>query len=178
MTLDQITKLATAYNLAETNLHEVLTLFNKDLTDVKDSYKKELGAALRRAKRAQAELVDAIAQSTELFANPKSRILDGIKVGLRKSADGVEVTNEEATIELIRKHLPEDLAKILIGTKETITKSALKKLTKEQLALIGAEPVTGQDSIICEPVDGDVEKLIAQLMKAAKQETIEEADAA
>lgn len=178
MTLDQLTKLATAYNLAETNLHEVVTLFNKDLISVKDSYKKELGAALKRAKRAQAELVDAISQSTDLFTNPKSRVLDGIKVGLRKSADGVEVTNEEATIELIRKHLPEDLAKILIGTKETITKNALKKLTKEQLALIGAEVIEGQDAIVCEPVEGDVEKLISQLMKAAKQETIEAAEAA
>ncbi len=168
MTLDTLTALCKTYAEADQALRELVTIFDHDLQELKQEHERPIATALRKARRAQASLVLAVEEGADLFVQPKTRVLEGIKVGLRKLPDAIAALDEAITITLIRKHLPEPLVDVLIAQEESLVKAALKQLDDAQLAQIGAERTAGAQAVVCDPVDGDVDKLIKQLMSQAK----------
>jgi hypothetical protein len=122
---------------------------------------RELVAA---AKLSHANLVDAINATPGAFDKPRTRVLHGLKVGLRKQEGKTVFRDEELSIALIEMHLV-DQADVLISTKKSIVKDAASQLPADLLKKIGGTIEDATDEVVIAPVEGDVMKLVDALIK-------------
>lgn len=152
---------------ARGDLAEQLREFNRAIEQLRKEHGPALIAALRLHNTTRDVLEADIARvPATCFAKPRTVQFHGIKVGLQKGSDKLQLQLPEAdTLALIRKHWP-DQEQALIRKSEWPNREALEEFTTEDLAKIGGIRVEGKDAIVCRPVDGDVEKLIKTLAKA------------
>lgn len=130
-------------------------------------------SALQTAKAAEAELQAAIAASPGLFKRPKSVVFHGVKVGFEKSKGKVVIADQDKTIDLIRRHLDEEQALLLIKTTEKVVKSAALNLPASDLKRVGIQVTDTGEIVLIRPVDSELDKALNALLKA---ETVEADD--
>ena len=121
-----------------------------------------LKARVAEVSAARDELREAIAANPELFERPRTRALEGIKVGYRKQPGRVEC-DEERSIARIRKLYPDREAD-LVRVRESLIRSALKNLDAKTLASIGATVIQVADQIVIAAADDDLDKLVDALL--------------
>lgn len=122
---------------------------------------KELATKLASDEKA---LDKAIKSAPELFDDPRTMVLHGIKFGFKKGAEKMEFEDEAGVIALIKKHLPDQVQQLVLQ-KETVSLNALKRLTDAQLRKLACERVAGTDEVIIKRQDGVVDKLVDAVMK-------------
>ena len=133
-------------------------------------------SAVSTVKAAEDELRIAIESNRSLFKRPKSRIFHGLQVGIEKSKGKIKILNPEATIDLIKTHLKARF-NLLVKTKRTVSKPALRSLSADELKRIGVEVGVPGDVVFVRSVDSDVEKALKALLSAdSKVESEVEAD--
>ncbi len=135
---------------------------------------RDLRQAVARMTTAEEALRQAIADAKELFDRPRTRAIDGVKVGYQKAKGKVEMSSEENTIRLIRKKLPRKAATLIVKS-EKVDKNALKKLTVRDLAMIGATLGDDTDKVVLTLAATDLEKFVGVLMEEYKDEKLEDA---
>ena len=109
-------------------------------------------------------LRDALADSPELFVKPRTRALEGIKVGFRKLPGRFEMADEGRTIKRIRERMPEREDEF-VRVKESVDRAALKKLATGELARIGVTLVeTGDEVVIAVAKTDLLDKLVEALL--------------
>ena len=144
------------------------------LQDVHDEIAAERRQAIRRRRRrlearaadvstAKEALRDEIAASPELFVKPRTRALEGIKVGFRKLPGRFEMADEARSIKRIRERMPEREDEF-VRIKESVDRGALKKLATGELARIGVTLVeTGEEVVIAIAKTDNLDKLVEAL---------------
>lgn len=159
-----------------TTLHTIETFagtyaaVRQELADIMRELEDEIQALKRRrlpkirmlAERA----AGAIDEAPELFANPRTYVFSGIKVGLQKGVGRVEYADAARVVQLILKHLP-DQAETLIKTTETPLKGMLAKLPADTLARLGCTLTGAEDAVLIKPTDGEIDKLVDALLADA-----------
>lgn len=163
-TMAQIEDAAKRYAAARGMLTDICSAFNKDLDLTKARYVPQLRGAVGLAKEREAELQAMLAESGELFVKPKTVIFHGIKVGYQKAKGKMEFDDPDQVVKLIRKHFPEQ-ADVLIATSEKPAKEALAQLTAAELKRLGVTVVESGDQILIKDTAGEVDKLVAALLK-------------
>ncbi|MDD9822523.1 MAG: host-nuclease inhibitor Gam family protein [Gammaproteobacteria bacterium] len=145
------------------------------VTDIRQLQRGAVKDRLRELKKCAAnvsslkdQLYAAITAAPHLFEAPKTRAIDGIKVGYRKMPGAIE-GDEAAALARIRKTLP-DLADDLIRTKETLNKTALRKLDAKQLARIGLTLTDVDDEVVLQAASSDLDKLVDTLIEDSQAE--------
>lgn len=172
-TINDIRNLAETAGAANQNLKEEITILQHELQRISEAHRKVIDGAIAKARNAQAKLAAAVAAHPEMFTNPKTLTIAGMKIGFAKAQDKRDIPNEAATITMIRENLP-DLASLLVKTAESVVKAALKQLTAEQLLSIGVLLTEGEDEVVCSHVEGDADKIAATLIKAAVEKATEQ----
>ena len=129
---------------------------------------RSLVSRVERMKAEEAELRAALEAAPELFEKPRTRAIEGIKVGYRKLPGKAVVDDEEKVIELIRKKLP-DREDSLVRTKVTVDKAALRNLAVRQLAAIGVTLSEDTDEIVIQAAQTDLDKLVAVLFAEGEE---------
>jgi hypothetical protein len=162
-------QLAKAYAEAQQNLKQTVVLIGAEMNAVKRRRLAKLRAAVAKAKDTGDALLAAVAESPLQFRKPKSQTVHGVKFGWKKQKGKIEIANEEQTIKLIRKHLPE-LADALIATTEKPSKEAMNNLSADQLKKIGVTVTSDTDVAFISSVDSEVDKIVAALLKGAEEE--------
>lgn len=122
--------------------------------------KQTAGVAAQRQSELQAE----IAQHPELFVRPRTMNLHGIKLGFQKGKGSIACDDPAQAVERIEKHFGDDAPAYLIITKKPKT-SALIELDVATLKKLGLSVQDTGDAVVIKAVDGDVEKLVAQLLE-------------
>lgn len=82
------------------------------------------------------ELVELLGEHRDRFEKPRTRTLEGLKIGWRKPPRKLGVPDPGRTVQLIRKLMP-DREKALVKVTETVPVSGLKNLDDEELEAIG-----------------------------------------
>ncbi|MGQ0530114.1 MAG: hypothetical protein ACT4PG_09920 [Panacagrimonas sp.] len=123
-------------------------------------------SALQAAKAAEAELVSGIAASPALFKRPKTLVFHGVRVGFLKGKGRVVMADEAKTISLIRKHFDPDQADLLIRVRESVAKAALGEIATADLKRIGVEITDAGEQVLVQPVDSELDRMLAVLLKA------------
>ena len=163
MTIAEITKLCRSYADAIAAMEEVTGEIQEERRKIVRQRTRRLMERVARVSAARDALLQAVGSSPELFEKPRTRALEGIKVGYRKKPGRIEVADEARSIERVRKSLPE-LEEVLVVVKEALDRNALKGLSVKQLAAIGARLTEDDDEVIVKAAGTDVDKLVEALL--------------
>ena len=141
--------------------------------DIKALQRKALRSRLRALRTRIAEqaaseeaLRTAILDRPDLFIRPRTVAVDGIRFGLRKQPGTVEVGDEAKAIRRLRERFP-SRAEALIRVKETLDRSALRKLPAAELAQIGVTMEKATDEVTIAAASGDLDRVVAALLDDA-----------
>lgn len=158
-----------------------LAILTRSLVEETEQLKRRRLPAIRRAvnraKTAKEELEAAIDAGRALFARPRSRLLHGVRVGLRKATGKLSWADPDIVVRLIRKHLP-DKAELLIKVKETPVKKALAQLQAADLKRLGVTVEETGDAVLIEPTDSAIDKLVNALLEEKTEAAGDDAEVA
>ncbi|MCG6552919.1 MAG: hypothetical protein L7F77_11360 [Candidatus Magnetominusculus sp. LBB02] len=168
MTLGEIDRLTKGYSEAWQVLKERIEALELEKEDIVRKHINGIKNAVNKAKEKMGTLESAILSAPELFEKPRTITMYGVKVGLKKAKGRLEFDDENKTIALIKKHMPEQVD-LLINVKETPSKDALQHLSAHELKRIGARIYSTTDEVVVKTTDTDIEKLVEAFMKEDKE---------
>ena len=166
--LGTLEKLSQKFRKEYTTLVDRCQKLNDELEATKRRKLEGIKNAAARANEAKSELEQAVACAPHLFQKPKTMVIAGIRIGVKKEKGRIIVADPQSTIKLIRKHLP-DLFDQLVSTRETPLKSGLQQLTGAELKKIGVELEADTDAVVVRSTDSDVDKIVNALLDEAEQ---------
>jgi len=164
-TLDDLNDQARALSDARHQLGRMVQALNAGIEALKHEQMPAIRTAIDEATDAWETLERGIQANPQLFVKPRTVASHGVTFGIQKSKGVIKVPDEERTVALIRKHLPEK-ADVLIASKEVPVKKALEQLPAADLKRIGVQVTEGQDTVVIRPAPSDVDKLVKALVKA------------
>lgn len=163
--IDQAKELADARG----RLKQIVFMLNEGIEALKADHMPKLRQAVDEASKAWSELEAQVRANPALFVKPRKVSVHGITFGMEKGKGAIEIADPEKTVKLIHRHFPE-MADALIDTIERPAKGALEQLTAEQLKRVGAEIKGAGDRAVIRAADGETDKLVKALIKAAVAE--------
>lgn len=161
-TLQTLTK---DYADARATLSTRVTALRDEIDDAKRRKLPGIQTAVAAAKDAEEALAAELRKSADLFVNPRTITAHGVKIGWGKAKGKISWDDAKTVIARIKEHFPK-LAPVLIKTTEKPVRKALSGLTVAELKRIGCSSTAAGDGIVIKPTDGDIEKLVTQLLKA------------
>lgn len=160
----EIDRLTETHAAAFGTLAGTMAELDGKIAALKADYLPSLRAQVADVKSSHAVLNAAITQCADAFAKPRTRVMHGFTVGLRKQLGEIAFSDAENSIRLIEKHFP-DQAGLLIATKKSIVKNAVAQLTAGELKKIGGEITDPVDEVVIKSAIGDVVRLVDALIK-------------
>lgn len=171
-TLGEIEILTKDYSESYEKLSGKVTELNDEIEASKRKFMRYIKSFAEDAVEKKSKLSNAIEGSPELFTSPKSIVMHGMKVGLQKGKGKITVPDEEKTILLIKKNLP-DQAEILIKSEEKLVKPALNNLTAGDLKKVGLNLIESTDEVLIKPTGSDIDKIVNALLKEEPKQEME-----
>ena len=163
MTMDEIATLARAYARSREALETLTEEIEGERRQAVRRRLRALKARVAEASAAKDTLRAAIAEAPELFARPRTRAIEGVKVGYRKMPGRIVIADEDRTVRRVRDKLPEREA-ALVRVKESLDRAALGKLDARDLAKIGVVIERVDDEIVIATATSDLDKLVDALL--------------
>lgn len=164
--LECIAGRAEALARTRAQLAELVQALEDGLHHLKADAMPRIREQIDRAAAAWAALEAEIAAHPELFVKPRTVAMHGIKFGYAKGKGSVEIADDDRTVMLIKRHLP-DQADVLIAVRETPIKDAIANLPAADLKRIGVNVKDTGDQVVIRPADGAIDKIVKALIKAA-----------
>jgi hypothetical protein len=168
-TIDTLRTRAEVLASARANLADYVMALQAGIEALKTDHMPLIRQSIDDAAAAWKALDAEIEVHPELFVKPRTLTAHGIRFGFAKARGAIEINDEDRTVALIRKHLPEQ-ADVLIATKELPVKQALLQLSAADLKRIGVNVTETGDRVLIKPADGEVDKLVKALISAAVEE--------
>jgi hypothetical protein len=152
----------------------VLTKYNNEIAAIRATWLPNIQLRANAAAHARIDLVTLIDTNRALFKSPKTRTFSDIKVGLRKQPGRIVIADPDATINLIKKHCPDQLDTLAPVTR-ALSKEALEKLPADLLKKISVQVTADQETVIVQAQDSDIEKAVASLIQEADTAILKQA---
>lgn len=173
-TLGEIETLTKTFSEARDVVRDRVQELKDEIEVLKRRRLRGIRNAVQKAAAAHEDLWQAIDGSREMFVKPKSMVLFGVKIGLQKGKGGLNWEDDAKVCELIAELFEEDQAKLLIKVTKKPIEAALKELDDDELKKIGVRSEPGTDIVLIKPVDGEVDKQVNAMLKAAVDTEAEE----
>lgn len=177
MSLDQITDLARALRAERDTLAQRVQNLNDHIAQLNTRLLPGIRSCVNAAAAQHSLLHSAIDSSRHLFESPRSLVVHGFRIGLRKGSGGIAWDDADRVIDLIEKRLPEK-ADLLIKTKKRLDVRELDDLDVSDLKKIGCTVEETGDIVYIKPTDTAVDKIVKALLKSATDTAVEKAEAA
>ena len=161
-TMESIAGLCKSYAAARERLADTTEAIRSEQRRALRQRLRGLKARVAEVSAARDRLREAIAENPGLFEKPRTRALEGIKVGYRKQPGRIDC-DEGRTIARIRKLYPDRKA-ALVRVRESLNHAALKNLDAKILASIGVTVIQVDDQIVIAAANGDLDKLVDALL--------------
>ena len=161
----EIDKAAQNYARAHDALRDEMQHVEAAIAKIKEAHHKALRKLVAEAADKKAALREIIDESREQFDRPKTRILHGIKLGLRKGTGKLDWEDDELVVKLIKKKLPKETWEVLIKTTEKPRKDGLSGIDVNDLKKIGVTAEDTGDQVVIKPTDSEIDKLVDALLK-------------
>ena len=172
-TIAEIEHCTRLYAAAHKALAERVAALQETLDAAKRAALPEIRAAVNKAAEREAELQRLIEAGAGHFEKPRTHIFHRIKIGFRKGSGGIGWEDDAHVVALIKKHFPKAQAELLIRTTEKPIAKALAELEVSELKRIGCTIESTGDVVVIKPTDGDVDKIVAALLKGAAETAAE-----
>lgn len=144
-------------------LADAVVAMVNDMSSLRARHMQSIRPLILKVKKQTGDLTDLVEGAPELFEKPKSQTLHGIKVGFQKQRGKTVIADSEKTVALIRKHIKAKF-KQLVKVTETPDKTAIGKLSGNELKKIGVRVEDDTDVVIVKPIESETEKLINNLI--------------
>lgn len=168
-TLDELNDDARLLADARRQLGTLVQALNAGLEAMKADSMPEIRSAIEAASFAWKALEARIQANPQLFVRPRTVAAHGITFGLQKGKGAIQFDDPDATCRLIRKHLP-DRAATLIVTREAPVAKAIANLSVSDLKRIGATVIDAGDQVVIRAAPSDVDRLVRALVSAEVDE--------
>jgi hypothetical protein len=173
-TIERDTRL---YEEARLLLQQRVAAYNEGLAALASEHMPGVRRALNKAADIEARLREVVTDNPGVFVKPRTLVLHGTKVGYQKAKGKIGFDKPERVVERIKRLMPEQ-ADILIHKEEKPNKEALAKLPAADLKRLGCTVTDGGDEVVVKPIDGEVDKIVKAMLKAAADAAgADEADA-
>lgn len=169
LTLDPKVK---AFADAHADLSASVRALNDAIEDLKRRHLPIIKRQVARAAEARDALKADLEAAPHLFIKPRTVTIRGIVIGFEKSKGKITLTDEAATIKLIKRHFP-DKVDLFVRVKESVSKTALADLPATDLKRIGVTIEDAGDKVVIRPTDSDIEKIVARLLADTTDSGIE-----
>lgn len=171
-TLGEIETLTKSYADARGKLATTLQNLDDQINALTRQYLPGIKVQVNIAMERESALSNAIETSKELFERPRSIVVSGIKVGLRKGSGKLDWEDDAQVVKLIKKRHA-DQADLLIKTTEKPIETALKQLEVADLMKLGIT-VEGTDDVpLIKPVDSHIDKLVKKYLAEKTEKQVE-----
>lgn len=167
--LSTVQDLTAEYAHARTVLKERVQALRDEIDDAKRRKLPGIQSAVAAAKEREEALAAVLRTSAHLFVEPRTITAHGIKVGWAKAKGKISWADAKTVVARIREQLPK-LFNVLVKTTEKPVRKALGQLPAADLKRIGCTITEAGDDIVIKPTDGDIEKLVTQLLAAETQQ--------
>lgn len=162
-------------------LQQRVAAYNEGLAALASDHMPGIRRALNKAADIEARLRELVTANPASFVKPRTVVLHGTKLGYQKAKGKIGFDRPERVVERIKRLMPEQ-ADILIHREEKPNKEALAKLSAADLKRLGCTVTADADEVVVRPIDGEVDKIVKALLKAAADAAtggeVVEADAA
>lgn len=158
---------AKAYADAQTKLAEQVAAVEAEVAVVYQRHARDIHVLATAEALAKLALVKTVDANRSLFTKPKSRVLYGVKMGLRKGQDALHLGDTDALIRRIRDLMP-DKVQQLIKTDEAVVHAGIKTLPEADLQRLGVRYVTGADEPFATVEKSDAAKAAAAILDSIK----------
>lgn len=165
-TIEQITNATRRFAAARLALITAVQSYDDAVQQTRDRHWPGLQELAGDVAGELLKVTNLIDHARELFDDPRTIIVDGIKVGLAKGRGGVDFEDETKVIAKIEKLLP-GRAEELVKTEKSLKMSALKELPAADLARIGVKIESVGDQVVIKPIAGEMDKLVKSILKEA-----------
>lgn len=155
------------------HLGTLVRALNEGIEALKADNLPQIKAAIAEGSDAWKALEALVLAHPELFDKPRKLTAHGITFGYEKGKGGLEIDDPDRTVQLIRKHLP-DQADVLITVRESPVKTALAQLSAADLKRVGVEVKRTGDVVVIRPADGEIDKVVRALVRAAVDDEAQE----
>lgn len=150
---------------ARATVAERVTALQAEIATAKARKLPGIKLAVAAAKEAESKLEAAIlAAPANLFAEPRTIVVHGMRVGFAKGRGKIEWADEQSVVAKIEELFPKQ-AKVLIKTVKSVRKKALGALKADELKRLGCVVREAGDHVYIEPVADQVEKLVSRLLE-------------
>lgn len=149
-------------------LQQRVAVYNDGLAALARDHMPGIRRALNKAADIEARLRQLVTDNPGSFTKPRTLVLHGTKVGYQKAKGKIGFDKPERVVERIKRLMSEQ-ADILIHKEEKPNKEALAKLPAADLKRLGCTVTDGGDEVIVKPIDGEVEKIVKAMLKAAAE---------
>lgn len=157
---------AVLFASARKRIAEAVGALNAELEAAQARHHASVRAAALAGADAFDRLSARIQSRPDLFENPRTVVVNGIKIGMQKGKGAIKFDDEDKAMARIRRQLP-DQAENLIGCRFFIVKSAAALLPAADLKRIGGQIVGAEDQVLIKPLDTETDRLVAAAIKAA-----------
>lgn len=164
--LQEIISRAAVLSQYRARLGDLVNALNAGIEALKADRLADVRQATDEAGFAWKALAESIDAHPELFVKPRSLVAHGIKFGFQKAKGTLEIADEDRTVALIEKLMPEQ-AELLISVKKAPVKDALAQLPATDLKKLGVQLKDTGDVVFIKPADGAVDKLVKALIASA-----------
>lgn len=172
MQLKELDSLANKYAHAHEELFLLLREYKKSVDAIHSAYFPQLRKAADVVKVAEAKLKLGVEDSRDLFVDPRSMMLWGVKFGFRKQKGKIVWDDPDEVVERLRKQFAAD-AEQYIRTTFRPDSAALNRLPVGDLRKLGVRVVEDTDAVFVTParthVDKEVEALLREPAPEKKQ---------
>lgn len=169
-TIKDIEALTRKYADARGELAATVQALQDELEQVRRKYLRSIERQADRALERKGELAGAIESAPELFVKPRTYTFAGVKVGFQKGKGKVSFEDADQVVRLIERHLA-DQAELLIVTEKKPNKEAILQLPAADVKRIGCAITGTGDAVLIKDASGEVDKLVAALLKDKTEET-------
>lgn len=149
-------------------LSDRIQLLQDEIEQVKRKHIRDIRALAGQMSVAHEILFQEIKDHPEAFTKPKTQTISGVRIGFKKEKGKTTIANEENTIALIRKLIP-DQAEALIHTEEKLLKTPLSQLPAATLKRLGVTVTDDSDAVYIKPVGDDIDKFVNALLEEGEQ---------
>lgn len=164
MTMQEIEKLTQHYADAREALAGVMGELEEELAAAKRSRIARIRRLARTVVDRAAALQAAITQAPQLFEQPRTRVVHGIRVGYQKGKGSLRIPDEARTIDKIRELYTDEIG-VLVRQSERVNKTAIAKLSATELKKLGVEVEDVGDQVVIRAADSDIDKMVDALLK-------------
>jgi hypothetical protein len=122
-------------------------------------------AQAQKVVKLDSQLREMVNEAPELFPEgAKTQIVHEIEFGFVKERDFISIDAEDDVIAAIKANMPKALHAQLITTKQAVSKTAINKLSAEDLEKIGLEKTPGGDVVVVRSASSQIDKLVKLLV--------------